>query len=324
MNIDVKENLDGHWFYSFAIEKGVAPQTLLAVVTGKPATTPTISIPENSEKINTFDKKSGNERKYLSKTIDSEGNNLSLEQAEYFANSKVRDKNGNLLVVYHGTMEDFSVFDITKSRSYDEVLNYDLPGFYFSESNDESGSYGENIKAYYVNVTNPFEGNTYALAKEKGTYRKVYDYLISQGYDGIIDTEMGEGYTEIIAFHPEQIKLISNKKPTSNPDIRYSRRTTGDDLGIDFIKDKDGSVRITTNDLEIAQNIEKKRRNNSNEAKLEVAEEQRKESLRGLIGEKVIEEVSSDEVTRLRKYIADNMHLKKYDSNLMMLTKQTK
>lgn len=119
-----------------------------------------------------------------------------------------------------------------------------------------------------------------------------------------------------------------NKKSDLNvkkDDNRYSRRTTGDDLGIDFIKDKDGSVRITTNDLEIAQNIEKKRRNNSNKVKLEVAEEQRKESLRGLIGEKVIEEGSASyEVTRLRKYIADNMYLKKYDSNLMMLTKQTK
>ena len=41
---------------------------------------------------------------------DSQGNQLSIKQAEYFANSKVRDKNGNLLVVYHGTENDFNVF----------------------------------------------------------------------------------------------------------------------------------------------------------------------------------------------------------------------
>ena len=41
---------------------------------------------------------------------DSEGNELSDGQVEYFKNSKVRDGNGNLLVMYHGTEEDFTVF----------------------------------------------------------------------------------------------------------------------------------------------------------------------------------------------------------------------
>ncbi len=41
MNIDVKQRADGEFFYSFAIEKGVAPQTLLAAVAGNnPTTTP--------------------------------------------------------------------------------------------------------------------------------------------------------------------------------------------------------------------------------------------------------------------------------------------
>ena len=192
------------------------------------------SITENSEKDNSFDennsKNVSDERKSVKRSyepsseVDSKGSELSLEQADYFKDSKVRDKDGNLLVVYHGTMENFSVFDITKSRSYDEKLNYDLPGFYFSESNEESGGYGSAVKPYYVNVTNPYDGDTYKLAKEKGSYRKAYDYLVSQGYDGIIDTEMGEGFTEIIAFHPEQIKLTTNKKPTKNPDIRYSKQ----------------------------------------------------------------------------------------------------
>jgi hypothetical protein len=34
---------------------------------------------------------------------NSDGKNLSKGQAEYFKDSKVRDENGNLLVVYHGT-----------------------------------------------------------------------------------------------------------------------------------------------------------------------------------------------------------------------------
>ncbi len=48
MNIDVKQRGDGNYFYSFAIEKGVAPQTLLAAVAGNnPTTTPNVNIPQS-------------------------------------------------------------------------------------------------------------------------------------------------------------------------------------------------------------------------------------------------------------------------------------
>ena len=44
---------------------------------------------------------------------DSDGNTLSEQQAEYFKDSKIRDENGNLLVVYHGTPNfGFTTFDI--------------------------------------------------------------------------------------------------------------------------------------------------------------------------------------------------------------------
>ena len=50
MNIDVKENQSGHYFYSFAIEKGTAPQTLLAVVSDEMSpTVPTDTIISQDE-----------------------------------------------------------------------------------------------------------------------------------------------------------------------------------------------------------------------------------------------------------------------------------
>jgi len=58
MNIDVKQNDSGHWFYSFGIEKGSRPADVLSVVTDKSATTSTNSIPENPKKSNSFSKKS--------------------------------------------------------------------------------------------------------------------------------------------------------------------------------------------------------------------------------------------------------------------------
>lgn len=46
------------------------------------------------------------------------------EQENFFEKSKIRDDNGNLLVVYHGTDEDFTVFDKTKGRSTIDVTGY--------------------------------------------------------------------------------------------------------------------------------------------------------------------------------------------------------
>ena len=146
---------------------------------------------------------------------------------------KVINADGTPKVVYHGTSEKFTVFDITKSRSYDEKLNYDMPGFYFSESADESGAYGDSLGQFYINIKNPYGGDTYALAKEKGSFRKAYDYLVEQGYDGIIDNEMGEGFTEYIVFNPNQIKSATDNIGTfdgANNDVRYSVKGTDDIL----------------------------------------------------------------------------------------------
>ena len=57
MNIDVKQNDNGNWFYSFAIEKGSRPADVLSVVTDKSATTSTIIISDNEEKSNSFSEK---------------------------------------------------------------------------------------------------------------------------------------------------------------------------------------------------------------------------------------------------------------------------
>jgi hypothetical protein len=63
---------------------------------------------------------------------DSEGRILSEGQQEFFKDSKVRDKDGNLLVVYHGTSADFTVFDIGRSgQNYDGNSQFGR-GMYFA------------------------------------------------------------------------------------------------------------------------------------------------------------------------------------------------
>lgn len=68
---------------------------------------------------------------------DSNGNFLTEKQAEFFKHSKVRDDEGNLMVVYHGTMTgDFSVFDSSKANVESDMG----AGFYFTSSREDVGS----------------------------------------------------------------------------------------------------------------------------------------------------------------------------------------
>ena len=148
---------------------------------------------------------------------DSDGRELSKAQQEYFKDSKVRDEDGNLLVVYHGSSESFNTFDRTKTRA-----NMDIQGNFFSPWEIDAGGYGENVRAFYLNINNPASsGVAYsALNKFKGQNNagvKAREYLESQGYDGVNND--GEEY---IAFYPEQIKSTNNPQPTKNHDVRFS------------------------------------------------------------------------------------------------------
>ena len=148
---------------------------------------------------------------------DSEGNELSEQQKEFFKDSKIRDEDGRLMVVYHGTDSKFNVFDRTKSRA-----NMDIQGNFFSPWEDDARGYGSNVRAYYLNITNPAsEGEAYRALRmfqgQNGAGVKAREYLESLGYDGV-----NNGNEEYIAFNPEQIKLIDNAEPTSSEDVRYS------------------------------------------------------------------------------------------------------
>lgn len=96
---------------------------------------------------------------HFSLDVDSEGRKLSEEQKKYFENSTVRDDNGNLLPMYHGTPNgDFTVFknDIqffTPNRWYADF--YQEP----SASSRKAGKTVTNKKTYevYLNITKPFD-----------------------------------------------------------------------------------------------------------------------------------------------------------------------
>ena len=85
--------------------------------------------------------------------VDSEGNTLTQEQAEFFKDSKVRDKEGRLMVMHHGTNSyGFDVFDIKKAKSSGLYGR----GFYFADTKAQSSVYGQTYDVY-LNLVEPLQ-----------------------------------------------------------------------------------------------------------------------------------------------------------------------
>lgn len=91
---------------------------------------------------------------------DSDGEQLSEAQQEYFKDSKIRDNNGNIKVMYHGSGASFTVFDKKKAKS----SGYYGSGFYFTDSSSHAQQYGSNYKVY-LNITNPMQEGAKSITK---------------------------------------------------------------------------------------------------------------------------------------------------------------
>ena len=165
----------------------------------------------------------------LSNEYDSEGNQLTKAQAEFFKNSKVRDSHDRLLVCYRRDPLPIDTFDKDKTR--DGWLG---KGFYFSLNKRYIRRYGKFRSDVYLNIQNPYivKGNSHfdiltelreLLNKLAMGFDNVQENLIELGYDGIFykdwDPSIGQMY---IAFDPNQIKSITNKNPTNNDNINES------------------------------------------------------------------------------------------------------
>jgi len=94
--------------------------------------------------------------------IDSEGHELTDEQQAFFADSKIRDGEGRLRVVYHGTNNtEFNIFDADRIGSASGDDGFFGKGFYFAYSRGEASYYGsKRIISAYINVKNPFNFET--------------------------------------------------------------------------------------------------------------------------------------------------------------------
>ena len=181
---------------------------------------------------------------------------------EWFGDSKVADKAGNPIRVYHGTGSDFSVFE---NRSDTDLWAAD-GGFYFSDSTSLAGLYSTkrqdathnrpNIMPVYLAIKNPKRIHIPAKKPKKG--KRVGEHQSpadiaqakAEGYDGVHVTyaPMYKGEKPLnvwIAFEPTQIKSATGNVGTfdpSNPDIKYHAAFHGSPHEFDkFSTEKIGS-----------------------------------------------------------------------------------
>ncbi|MBQ8178314.1 MAG: hypothetical protein IJ033_03880 [Clostridia bacterium] len=147
---------------------------------------------------------------------DSQGRTLTEAQAKYFADSKVRDEQGNLQAVYHATNANFNIVDFKKNAQ----------GLFWFASNKDALLSGQvstpgvknrtsiKVMELYANIVNPASWDEYD--------RYGIQQLKEKGYDGAI-LDNGDGtFIGFVFNSSNQIKLTTNENPTNNRDIRYS------------------------------------------------------------------------------------------------------
>jgi|694.fasta_scaffold03184_31 hypothetical protein len=151
--------------------------------------------------------------------------------------SKVVDRNGEPLVVWHGSKYKFNTFEKNKINfNYKQSI-----GFHFSDLKERGLIYSNGAFIYevFLNIRNPLLANwdftgKFPINRDLGEEAEEYidnnriklkKEVIEGNYDGIM--AKGFSYTKsFVAFEPNQIKLADGTNITfdsNNPDIRYKK-----------------------------------------------------------------------------------------------------
>ena len=128
--------------------------------------TSTKSIPQNKQ--NVKDNGIRVERTSNTAEYDNQGNRLTKAQRDFFKDSKVRDENGKLKVVYHGTNNEFTIFDRNKSGQSNSNAKI---GFWFTETKEGARKFAESV--WYGNKKNSEVFEVYLDIKNPKIYKSI-------------------------------------------------------------------------------------------------------------------------------------------------------
>ena len=149
------------------------------------------------------------------------------------SSSKIVNINGEPLIVYHGSPNEFNIFNPSKKvgthNDDDQIL-----GMYFTSKKYVAEWYApyddpKFIKTCFLSIKNPFKVESIKDLKQVlniSNLSEIRDLLIKKGYDGLI---VKKGFYTLgeqklyLCFYPNQIKLADGSNTTfdkNNPDIR--------------------------------------------------------------------------------------------------------
>ena len=173
--------------------------------------------------------------------------------------SKVVDENGEPMVVYHGTPNEFWSFDKDKIGSTNDP-GFWGEGFYFTSQEALAVHYakGGRVLPVFLNIRNPhdfafFTQEYYDHLERFGMFgdkdfssSRITEELTKEGKDGVIRRDSYGGYAEYVVFSPSQIKSATDNNgefSEGEGDIRFSIRTkpapknTGIGYKVFYLKD---------------------------------------------------------------------------------------
>lgn len=170
--------------------------------------------------------------------VDSEGNEVPEGMNHILRQSKIRNRKGQLRVCYHGTDSEFTEFKEEFVSTNSGNIGWFGKGFYFTDSAKLAGTYGKNVRKFYLDIRNPFiyssEDSIYTLLS-LGISPRVYDSRLQPyaylddpfpieeftqtvkeaGYDGVVFSYRQGRYkppvsgtssaSEFVCFRPDQI-----------------------------------------------------------------------------------------------------------------------
>lgn len=169
-----------------------------------------IAFAENSQEERTVPAKKGNKKEKISSKNETHSNNFKKwfgdwEQSNSNS-SKVVDKKGAPLIVYHGTdaeskdgLPPFSVFNV-EGKNNGVTQDTSGTGAWFHSNRKAAHSYGEYIYSVYLNIRNPYIYD--AKGKDKKKIAKIKDQIVRDVRAG----KYGEGYDGVIFRNIEDVK----------------------------------------------------------------------------------------------------------------------
>ena len=184
---------------------------------------------------------------------DSHDNKLSKDQAKFFKDSKARDEDGNLLVLYHGTgarqrIAEFRTIGgastgLWLTTDHETAVWFTGAGddaMLFTKENSSIDNGEVGVYELYANVKKPLvvdaRGKLYREIPRPSVMGKggpvsgeeICIFALENGYDGVILKHITEGSnrlgTDVIVFSSNQVKYTDNLNPTEGNDIRYQDR----------------------------------------------------------------------------------------------------